>query len=218
MGPLKANVGDARDSQVAPDEGVEALQDILEDSCKDAIPLASAAEDLKRNWRWLPLLFVLRFLWLIFWRESRPIYLDQGWILLHLLLWQNREAHEAKWRAEEEVVVDREHSEDLGGAEEDEIERHGEHRAGDDGVDRLMEREDPTEALLLHKGHDRLVDKGLQHTDFQPDPEQGLDGQRPVLHALGTQKRIREALTEVVEAVARGADWPERLGREIGSR
>mmetsp|Transcript_4782 Transcript_4782/g.10659 ORF Transcript_4782/g.10659 Transcript_4782/m.10659 type:complete len:230 (-) Transcript_4782:12-701(-) len=104
---------------------------------------------------------------------------------------------------------------DLRGPKQDEVQRDHKYGAGDDSIESLVQGEDPTEALLLNEGDDGLVHKGLEHTDFQPHPEQGLNGQRPVFLALCPQESVGEALADIVKPVARRAHRLEGLRREL---
>eukprot|EP00421_Protoceratium_reticulatum_P074197 CAMPEP_0168413972 /NCGR_PEP_ID=MMETSP0228-20121227/29489_1 /TAXON_ID=133427 /ORGANISM="Protoceratium reticulatum, Strain CCCM 535 (=CCMP 1889)" /LENGTH=262 /DNA_ID=CAMNT_0008427761 /DNA_START=81 /DNA_END=866 /DNA_ORIENTATION=+ len=209
--PLEGYVRDADEHQVASHEGVEALEDLPERTREAAVRPQDAGHDRDGQRRRLARLRRLRRPLLDL--GARPVDLDQG---RALGLGHQQAADEPQGRAHQEVVVDREDREDLRRAEEDEVERYGEDCARNDCVDRLVQRQDPAEALFLHKGHQGLINEGLQDANLEAHPQQRLNSQGPVLLPINAQERIGEPTADPVEAVGGRAHGPEGLRRQPG--
>mmetsp|Transcript_33287 Transcript_33287/g.107683 ORF Transcript_33287/g.107683 Transcript_33287/m.107683 type:complete len:340 (+) Transcript_33287:64-1083(+) len=122
-------------------------------------------------------------------------------------------ADQPNGEANEDVRIRGNDGHDLGGSDEDEVGGDGENDPCQEGLDRLVQRQDPREPLLLHKWDDCLVGKRLDHTKLQPDTKQTTrDERRVLLVVLRADDRHDKRLAEAVQPVAGRADRLERAG------
>ena len=89
---------------------------------------------------------------------------------------------------------------------------HRKDHAGQKGLDRLVERQNPAQAFLFDKREHGLVPEALHHAQLQAHAQQPTRDQRSVLlDVLWADDRHDERLAEAIDAVARRADGLERL-------
>eukprot|EP00962_Isochrysis_galbana_P029241 scaffold9333_cov119-Isochrysis_galbana.AAC.5 len=134
-------------------------------------------------------------------------------LVAHLDTPRCRRTDQPNGEANEDVRIRGNDGHDLGGSDEDEVGGDGENDPCQEGLDRLVQRQDPREPLLLHKWDDCLVGKRLDHTKLQPDTKQTTrDERRVLLVVLRADDRHDKRLAEAVQPVAGRADRLERAG------
>mmetsp|Transcript_5202 Transcript_5202/g.15018 ORF Transcript_5202/g.15018 Transcript_5202/m.15018 type:complete len:327 (+) Transcript_5202:436-1416(+) len=119
--------------------------------------------------------------------------------------------------AHERVPVHGDDGNELSRAHHDEGRGEGEDGPRDERLDRLVQGEDPAEAVLPNERADRLAEEGFDHAQLEADAEQAAGDEGAVLaEGLGADHRLGRTLQEAVEIVGRRADRLEIFGVEVG--